>query len=69
MSSRSSVSEATYLGMIAVVAFTIAIIAVSKINHLNRPFWGGQDLSHGGKIVVVEIKDFSVLRELSRASK
>jgi hypothetical protein len=62
MSSRPSVSEATYLGMITVVALTIAIIVAGEINHLNRPLWRGQDLPHGGEIVVVGIKDFSVLR-------
>jgi len=68
MSSRSSVSEAAYLGMITVVALTIAIIAAGEINHLNRPLWRGQDLPYGGEIVVVivvvvvvvGIKDFSV---------
>jgi hypothetical protein len=56
--------------MTTVVALTIAIIVAGEINHLNRPLWRGQDLSHRGEIVVVVgIKDFSVLRELGRASR
>ena len=55
--------------MITVVALTIAIIVAGKINHLNRLLWRGQDLPHGGEIVVVGIKDFSVLRELGCASR
>ena len=70
MSSHSSVSEAAYLGMITVVALTIAIIVAGEINHLNRPLWRGQDLPYGGEIVVVVgTKDFSVLRELGLASR
>jgi hypothetical protein len=69
MSSRSSVSEVAYLGMIAVVAPIIAIIVVGEINHLNRPLKRGQDLPQGGEVVVVRIKDFSVLRELGRAGR
>jgi hypothetical protein len=72
MSSRPSISEAAYLGMITVVALTIAIIVAGEINHLSRPLWRGQDLPQGGEIVVgvvVGIKDFSVLRELGRASR
>jgi hypothetical protein len=57
--------------MTTVVALTIAIIVAGEINHLNLPPWRGQDLPHGGEIVVVlvGIKDFSVLRELGRASR
>jgi hypothetical protein len=70
MPSHSGVSEAAYLGMTTVLALTIAIIVAGEINHLNRPLWRGQDLPHGGEIVVVVgIKDFSVLRELGRASR
>jgi hypothetical protein len=70
MPSRSSVSEAAYFGMTTVVALTIAIIVAGEINHLNRPLWRGQDLPHGGEVVVViGIKDFSVLRELGRVSR
>jgi hypothetical protein len=72
MSSRSSVFKAAYLDITTVVALTIAIIVAGKINHLNRPLWRGQDLPHRGEIVVVGgvgIKDFSVLRELGRASR
>jgi hypothetical protein len=54
--------------VITVVALTIAINVASEINHLNYPLWRGQDLPHGGEIVV-GIKDFSVLRELGRASR
>ena len=70
MSSRSSVSEAAYLGMTTVVALTIAIIVAGEINHLNRPLWRGQDLPHGGEIVVVGGVDrfiSSVLRKHGRA--
>jgi hypothetical protein len=35
MSSRSSVSEPVYLGIITVVALTIAIIVAGEINLLN----------------------------------
>jgi hypothetical protein len=38
MSSRSSVREPAYLGMIAIVALTIAIIVAGEINHLR---WKG----------------------------
>jgi len=56
--------------MIAVVAPTIAIIVAGEINHLNRPLGRGQDLPQGGEVVVVVgIKDFSVLRELGRAGR
>jgi hypothetical protein len=65
MSSRSSVSEAAYLGMITVVVLTIAIIVTGEINHFNRPLWRGQDLPHGGEIVV-GIKDFPVPRARPR---
>jgi len=74
MLSRSSVSEPAYLGMVTVVAFTIAVIVAGEINHLNHLLWRGQDLPHGGEVVVVvvvvvvRIKDFSVIPELGRAS-
>jgi hypothetical protein len=56
--------------MIIVIALTIVIIVAGKINHLNYSLWRGQDPSCGGEIVVVVgIKDFSVLRELGRASR
>jgi hypothetical protein len=59
--------------MITVVALTIAIIVAGEINHLSHPLGllkRGQDLPHGGEVaVVIGIKDFSVLRELGRASK
>ena len=61
--------------MVTVVAFTIAVIVAGEINHLNHLLWRGQDLPHGGEvvvvvvvIVVVRIKDFSVIPELGRAS-
>jgi len=59
--------------MITVVSFTIAVIVAGEINHLNHLLWRGQGLPHGGDVVVVvvvvvRIKDFSVLRELGRAS-
>ena len=44
MSNRPSVRELAYLGMITVVALTIAVIVASEINHL---LWKGQDLPHG----------------------
>src|SRR5256885_2051496 len=72
MLSRSTVSEPAYLGMVTVVAFTIAVIVAGEINHLNHLLWRGQGLPHGGDVVVVvvvvRIKDFSVLRELGRTS-
>jgi hypothetical protein len=55
--------------MIAVVDLTIAVIVVGKIDYL---LWPGQDLFKKREIVVVvvvEIKNFSVLRELGRVSK
>ena len=56
-----------YLGMITVVALSIAITVTGEINHLLRR---AQDLPQGRKtVVVVRIKDFSVLRELGRASR
>jgi hypothetical protein len=55
--------------MITVIVLTIAIIVTGEINHLNRPLWRGKDLPHGEEIVVVGIKDFSVLRKLGRASR
>jgi hypothetical protein len=56
--------------MITVVALTIAIMVAGEINHLNHPLWRGQDLPCGGKtVVVVGIRDFSVLRELGRVSR
>jgi hypothetical protein len=70
MLSRSSVSEPAYLGVIAVVALTIAITVAGEINHLNHLLGRAQDLPQGGEVaVVVGIKDFSVLRELGRASR
>src|SRR5947199_9091153 len=72
MLSRSSVSEPAYLGMVTVVALTIAVIVAGEINHLNHLLWRGQGLPHGGDVVVVvvvRIKDFSVLRELGRTSR
>jgi hypothetical protein len=54
--------------MITVVALSIAITVTGEINHLLRR---AQDLPQGRKtvVVVVRIKDFSVLRELGRASR
>jgi hypothetical protein len=37
MLSRSSVSEPAYLGIITIIALTIAIIVAGEINHLNHP--------------------------------
>jgi hypothetical protein len=58
MSSRSSIPELAYLGKTIVVALTIVIVVAGEINH---PLWTGQDLPEGGEIVVVRIRDFSVL--------
>jgi len=70
---RSSVSEPAYLRMVTVVAFTIAVIVGGEVNHLNHLLWRGQDLPYGGEVVVVVvvvgIKNFSILRELGRASR
>jgi hypothetical protein len=55
--------------MITVVALSIAITVTGEINHLLRR---AQDLPQGREtvvVVVVRIKDFSVLRELGRASR
>jgi hypothetical protein len=72
MSSRSIVSEPAHLDIITVVVFTIAVIVAGEINHLNHSLWRGQDLPHGGEVVVVAgigIKDFTALRERGRASR
>jgi hypothetical protein len=72
MSSRSSGSEPAYLGKITVVAFSIVVIVASKVNHPLCPLLRGQNLLHEGQIVVVVvlgIKDFSVLRELGYVSR
>jgi hypothetical protein len=56
--------------MITDVAFSVVVIVAGEINHPLHPLWRGQDLIQGRMIVVVVgIKDFSVLRELGRASR
>ena len=65
MSSRSSISEPTDLGNIVVAAPTIVIVVEGEINHL---LWTGQHLPKGGEIIVVRIKDFSVLRGVGRVT-
>jgi hypothetical protein len=56
--------------MITIIALTIVVIVVSEINHLNHPLWKGQDLPYRKEIIiVVGIKDFSVLQEIDRASR
>jgi hypothetical protein len=75
MSSRSSDPEPAYLGKITVTAIIaiIAIIVAGKVNHLLCRLRRGQDLPHGGEIVVIVVvvgtEDFSILRELGRANR
>jgi hypothetical protein len=67
MLSRSSVSEPAYLGLVTIVAFTIAVIVKGEINHLNHLLGGGAKVCFTEGRSSSESK-ISVLRELGRAS-
>ena len=66
MLSRSSISEPADLGKTIVVALIIVIVVAGDVN---RRLCTGQDLLEEGEIVVVGIRDLSVLWKIGVASR